>query len=256
MQRVDQAYVLRTQELGEADLIVTLLTEHSGRVRGVARSGRKSRKRFGGALEPLTRVQARWVERAGRELDRIEALELVRSHADLQSEPGLQATCAVLVEVAGHVAREGQPDPKGFRLIGAVLDALRAGLDPWVAIRYFEYWTLRLNGVLSALEVCGVCGRELEPGGRRAVRIDGTVLCSGCRGTGHGAVRLLDRSDLDFLARCASRPPEALGGEVPAARPGGAVEALLKGGLEAFVERPFRTYRHLAPVRRATVAKG
>jgi len=58
-QRRDEAYVLGTSELGEADLIVTLLSEQHGRVRGVAASARKSRRRFGGAVDPMTRVSAR-----------------------------------------------------------------------------------------------------------------------------------------------------------------------------------------------------
>jgi hypothetical protein len=69
--RTDQAYVLATQELGEADLIMTLLCEHTGLVRGVAPSARKSRKRFGGTLEPMTRVRATWNGKEGRELHRI-----------------------------------------------------------------------------------------------------------------------------------------------------------------------------------------
>jgi len=49
-----EAIVLRTYPLREADLLVTLFTRLEGKVRGVARSAKKSKRRFGGALEPLT----------------------------------------------------------------------------------------------------------------------------------------------------------------------------------------------------------
>jgi len=248
-QRADRAYVLKTQELGEADLIVTLLSENSGSVRGVARSARKSRRRFGGALEPLTEVQARWSERAGRELHRIEALDLVRSHAPLQADPGLQAVCAVLAEIAGHMVREAQPDPKGYRLLGAVLTALEGGLDPWIAIRYFEYWTLRLHGLLPDLASCGGCGRGLSgPGERRVVSVGRGIVCRDCAREGGEAGKVLGVAEVEFLAAAASRPPESMESQPRVARAGGALEALLKGTLEAFVERSFRAYRHLGLV--------
>jgi DNA repair protein RecO (recombination protein O) len=244
--RNDDAYVLGTQTLGEADVIVTLLAESSGRVRGVAPSARRSRRRFGGALDPLTRVRVSWVEREGRELHRIESLDLTRSYAPMQSEPVLQAACAVLAELATSLAREGEADPKGFRLLGALLDALERGLDPWIAVRYFEYWSLRLHGVLGEMDACPVCGRGLPAGAALTVDRSGVVRCSSCDGAEVGGGRVLGRDDRAFLAAAARSAPSALAGFERAARPGGALDALLRGGLETFTERRFGTYRHLA----------
>jgi DNA repair protein RecO (recombination protein O) len=55
--RESEAIVLRSYPLREADLLVTLFTRAEGKVRGVARSAKKSKRRFGGALEPLTYVR-------------------------------------------------------------------------------------------------------------------------------------------------------------------------------------------------------
>src|SRR5262245_47823182 len=101
--RRDEAYVLGTHDLGDNDVIVTLVAERAGRVRGVALSAKRSRRRFGGALEPLSRVHASWIEREGRELHRIESLELERSFAAMQADPARQAACAVLCEIAANV---------------------------------------------------------------------------------------------------------------------------------------------------------
>ena len=60
-----EAYVIRTMTLGESDVLATLFTREEGKVRGVARAARRSRKRFGGALEPLTRVRALYAEKEG-----------------------------------------------------------------------------------------------------------------------------------------------------------------------------------------------
>jgi DNA repair protein RecO (recombination protein O) len=244
-QRQDEAYVVDTRELGEADLIVTLVAENAGRVRGVAPSARRSRRRFGGTLEPMTRVKASWVEREGRDLHRIETLELARSYATMQADPLRHAACAVLAEIAAAIAREEQPDPKGFRLLGAVLDALESGLDAWVAIRYFEYWMLRLHGVLPDLAHCGVCGNPLGPGGSRFAGSEGDLRCATCAKES-GRVRKLHREDLSFLDAAATLPPAKMAAHRQASRPGGAIESLLRGALEAFVEKRFRTYRHVA----------
>jgi len=74
-----EAIVLRTYPLREADLLVTLFTRAEGKVRGVARSAKKSRRRFGGALEPLTYVRAFYDVREGQELARLDACEVLES---------------------------------------------------------------------------------------------------------------------------------------------------------------------------------
>jgi len=63
----DEAIVLRTQKLGEADRIITLLTRQHGRVRAVARGVRKTSSRWGSRLEPFTHVDLMIAE--GRTLD-------------------------------------------------------------------------------------------------------------------------------------------------------------------------------------------
>ena len=237
--------MLRTRELGDADLIVSLLTRHSGQVRGVARSARSSRKRFGGVLEPLTHVQAEWTEKSGRELHRIDALECVRSFAEMQADPGRQAVCAVLVELVEAFSREGEADPGGFRLLGAVLDALERGSDGWVMLRYFEYWTLRLHGLLPGLEACMMCGQAIPPGVAAWVAEGNGIRCAECHELPDGGGPRLGRADRTFLEQARKQAPAEMPARFPGARPGRALEALLRRTLEAFAERRFRTYRHV-----------
>jgi DNA repair protein RecO (recombination protein O) len=74
-----EAVVLRTWPVHEADLIVSFFTRDYGKVRGVAKSALKSRKRFGGALEPMTLARAWFAERPRQELVRLDQLEILRS---------------------------------------------------------------------------------------------------------------------------------------------------------------------------------
>ena len=74
-----EAIVLRTYPLRESDLLVTLFTRLEGKVRGVARAAKKSKRRFGGALEPMTYVRAVYDERERQELVRLDSCEVIES---------------------------------------------------------------------------------------------------------------------------------------------------------------------------------
>ena len=73
------ALILRTYKLGESDRIVVFLTRDRGKKRGVAKNARQSRRRFGGALEPLTYGRVGYVERERRDLVRLDYVEQLRS---------------------------------------------------------------------------------------------------------------------------------------------------------------------------------
>ena len=156
-----EAIVLRTYPLREADLLVTLFTRLEGKVKGVARSAKKSRRRFGGALEPLTYVRAYYEDRERQELARLDSCEVLES--PLAHEVSYPRAVAL-----GHVAElldELLPDREGndaiFRLTLSVLGALR-GPDIWLAVTYYQLWMTRLVGFLPDLSECIVCGRSLN----------------------------------------------------------------------------------------------
>jgi DNA repair protein RecO (recombination protein O) len=159
--RESEAIVLRTYPLREADLLVTFFTRVEGKVRGVARSAKKSKRRFGGALEPLTYVRAFYDVRERNELVRLDACEV------LESPMASEVTYARAVAL-GHIAElldELLPDREAndaiFRLTLSVLHVL-TGSDIWMPVTYFELWLTRLVGFLPELTECVVCGRSLN----------------------------------------------------------------------------------------------
>jgi recombinational DNA repair protein (RecF pathway) len=162
----------------------------------------------------------------------------------MQAEPLIQAACAVIAEVSSSFAQEAHEEPEGFRLIGAVLEELERGGNPWVLLRYFEYWTLRIHGLLPDLYVCASCSRPLGPRSGHTVKLGAGVCCRDCaQGAGGGAKRLAAR-DREFLDSVRRRPPSEMPANAGQARTSGAVETLLRGTLEAYAERSFRAYRH------------
>ena len=245
MLRSDEAFLLATRDLGDADLIGIFLTRTHGRIAGVARSARRSRKRFGGVLEPMARVLLRWQEREGRDLQRIDGVDLERSYAPMQSAPEIQAACAVFAEILQALGEQAGDDERVFRLLGAVLDGLAEGEPTLPVVRYFESWILRLNGLEQELLACAACHRGLGNEIRVARELDGPRCPECARKEGFATLRF-GEADHRFLRAIAERPPRDLAPYRSAARRDGAVEALLRGGLQHYLERPLRTYRHLA----------
>src|SRR6185312_14186081 len=144
------ALILRTYKLGESDRIVVFLTRDRGKKRGVAKNARQSRRRFGGALEPMTVGRVGYVEREGRELVRLDYVEPVRSPMSAADGDAL-GYVSYFAELVDEWAQDNDPNEPLFRLGASVVEALiAAGPGNNVAealARYFEYWLLRLQGV-------------------------------------------------------------------------------------------------------------
>ncbi|MGE0703333.1 MAG: DNA repair protein RecO [Vicinamibacterales bacterium] len=140
------ALILRTYKLGESDRIVVFLTRDRGKKRGVAKNARQSRRRFGGALEPMTRGRAGYVERERRDLVLLQYVEPARSPLAAPAGDAL-GYVEYFAELIDAWAPDEDPNEPLFRLGCSMVDALVAGIPPEPLARYFEYWLLRLQGV-------------------------------------------------------------------------------------------------------------
>ena len=158
---VTEAVVLRTWPIHEADLIVSLFTREHGRLRGVAKSALKSRKRFGGALEPMTLVRAWFAERPKQELLRLDQLEIVRSPLSAPVTQVRMAVLSLFAELLDEALPERDPQDSVFRLTASALEHAQME-DPWMALTYFELWMTRLMGLLPDLAHCLACSEALQ----------------------------------------------------------------------------------------------
>ena len=160
-----EAIVLRTYPLHEADLLVTLFTRLEGKLKGVAKAAKKSRRRFGGALEPLTSVRVFWEDREQRDLARIDSCEVLAS--PLASEVDYPRVVALghVAEMLDEMLPEREANDAIYRLAISVLAKLNSNAI-WMPVTYFQLWMVRLMGFLPELGACIVCGRGLD--GQRA----------------------------------------------------------------------------------------
>jgi DNA repair protein RecO (recombination protein O) len=158
-----EAVVLRTWPVHEADLIVSFFTRDFGRVRGVAKSALKSRKRFGGALEPMTVARAWFAERPRQELVRLDQLEIMRSPLSAPIDPVRLTVLSFFAELLDEALPDHDPQETVFRLLVAVLEQTTVE-QPWMPLTYFQLWMTRLMGLLPDIAHCTACGAALQPG--------------------------------------------------------------------------------------------
>jgi DNA repair protein RecO (recombination protein O) len=188
----DDAIVLRTQDLGEADRIVTVLTRRNGRVRAVGKGVRRTKSRFGARLEPFTHADL--LLHTGRSLDIITQAETVRAYGEqLWPDYPRYTTATAMCETAERFTPvEKEPALRQFLLLVGGLRALGEGAHaPRLVLDAFLLRSLAVAGYAPALGECAVCG---SPGGtgpaggpRPFAVAAGGVTCGSCRPAGASA---------------------------------------------------------------------
>ncbi len=158
-----EAIVLRTWPIREADQIVALFTREFGKLKGVAKSAAKSRRRFGGALEPMTHVRASFVEKPRQELVRLDYFEILRSPLSMAVDYTRLSALAFFAEVIDETQPDHDPNDAVFRLLLSVLETAEGG-GVWMPVTYFALWITRLMGWLPELRRCMICSELLDGG--------------------------------------------------------------------------------------------
>jgi DNA repair protein RecO (recombination protein O) len=143
------ALILRTYAFGESDRLVVFLTRDRGKKRGVARNARRSVRRFGGALEPMTTGRVSYVEKERRDLVFLNYVQPSRSPLAAADGDAL-GYVGYFAELIDEWAQEADPNETLYRLGASMVEALAAGVPADPLARYFEYWLLRVQGVYQA----------------------------------------------------------------------------------------------------------
>ena len=149
MLHTSDALILRTYAFGESDRIVVFLTRDRGKKRGVAKNARQSRRRFGGALEPMTCGRVTYRERERRDLVFLQDVAPTRSPLTAVDGEAL-GYVGYFAELIDEWAQENDANETLYRLGVSIVDALVTGAPIEPLARYFEFWLLRLQGVYQA----------------------------------------------------------------------------------------------------------
>jgi DNA repair protein RecO (recombination protein O) len=165
--------VLRTYPLGEADRIVSFVTDTNGKVRAVAKGVRKTKSRIGARLEPGTHVSLLIFQSRG-ELDIVSQAETINPHRHIRDDLDRLTHAASMLEAVDLVAQEGQTDSQLYRMLVGALKALDQADSPLIVAAF--YWrVLAHEGMEPSLDTCVRCGSTEDLAGFDAA--GGGVLC-------------------------------------------------------------------------------
>jgi DNA repair protein RecO (recombination protein O) len=176
----DEGVVLRTQKLGEADRIVTILTRRTGRVRAAAKGVRKTKSRFGARLEPFTPVDVPLYER--RSLDLVTQAETLRPYGEqLVADYPRYTTGTAMLETAEKLTtEEKEPALRQFLLlVGGLRTLVERAHDPRLVLDAYLLRSLSVSGWAPALDACARCGERSRL--TAFVIAAGGGVCARCR---------------------------------------------------------------------------
>ncbi|MDD8027661.1 MAG: DNA repair protein RecO, partial [Acidobacteriota bacterium] len=237
-----EAIVLRTSPIGDQDKLCSFLTRDKGLLRGVAKGARKFGNRFGSSLEPMSHVRVFFYEKERHDLVTVGNADLVESFFDILADLKTSYTLGYFAELTEEFAPARSREETLFRLLLAVLQALRDKGDPNLLARYFEAWLLQINGILPEVGRCKTCRKAVAEAEAAwlSPRRDG-VYCGGCAPARKEPV---GRELAEFLRWARKNPPPA--GPVEAFGPEAlrGIQTALQAMIVYHLEREPRTLRY------------
>jgi len=237
-----EAVVLRTWPVHEADLIVSFFSRDHGKVRGIAKSALKSRKRFGGALEPMTVARAWFVEKPRQELVRLDQLEIIRSPLSRPVDQVRMAVLSFYAELLDEALPDHDPQETAFRLIVASLEQTTIE-NSWMPLTYFQLWMTRLMGLLPDLGHCTACGEPLIAGEVSFNTFGDGLFCAVHR---NGNASTLSADSWQVAQKMLRMPISAFAAEPWSRRRGLDLRRFTLQALERHLERKLRSAEALA----------
>ena len=208
-----EALLLRRVEYGEADLVLTLLTQKLGKVSALARGARKSSKRFGSALEAMHTLALELDERPGAELFTLLEAKLQVPRAKILGSLAAMEAAGKALSWVRRAAPPRTPEEAPYAVLTTLLDRLAAAPGPdacSVALAEAGLSLLSAFGWGIDFERCVRCGRRALPGQSASVdALRGGLICRSC-----GGARLrVSASTRERMARAAAGETSVLTGD-------------------------------------------
>jgi DNA repair protein RecO (recombination protein O) len=231
----EQGIVLRTIRLGEADRIITFLTQGSGKIKAVAKGVRKTKSRWGARLEPFTHVDL--VLYQGRELDIVTQAQILTPFSAIRADYSRFAAGEVVLEATDKIAQEREKSVRTFMLLLGALRALSLpDEDPLMIADSYLLRLAALAGFRPALTACAVCGAP-GPHGKFSVS-QGGIVCESCRA---GAAATVGEAAVPYLSSLldANWSDDA---PIPVRRE---CSSLIRAYVEYHFDRPLRAWSHV-----------
>jgi DNA repair protein RecO (recombination protein O) len=173
--------IIRFTDYSETSRIVTLYTRELGKVRGLAKGGRRLKSNFESALDLLTVCSIVLLRKPSRGLDLITEARVVERFAGLAKHLEALYGSYYLAELLNEFTQEDDPHPALFDAALESLRRLKTGQDMAEEVLRFETQLLRETGFAPILQECAYCHRALPQEGLRFDPNAGGILCQECQ---------------------------------------------------------------------------
>jgi DNA repair protein RecO (recombination protein O) len=207
-----EAIVLRVLDYGESDRIVTFFTHDFGKIRGIAKGARKSRKRFANALEPFSCLRIQFTRKRPESLALISACDVLAHFSGIRGDLEKTLAASYMIDLADHFTPEDKKNDILFALLHDFLLFLDGTVMSDSLLRFFEIRLLKIAGYDPVLSYCLRC--KTPVGKQKAYLFDaakGGLVCEACGqgvadavGVSLGTIRTLQMGgemEIDRLGR-------------------------------------------------------
>lgn len=173
---------MRVKEFGESDILVTFFTPDLGRLKGVAKGARRSRKRFVNCLDIFNLVNLEYSRKRKDDLYLIHSGKLIDAYPGLRTDFSILLKASYMIELTEILSPWELPDPDMFEILKKSFHMLSEDIKSDLIPIIFEVMAMSHGGYSINLERCCVCGRTYTGEGTAAFKPDkGGIACMRCQ---------------------------------------------------------------------------
>jgi DNA repair protein RecO (recombination protein O) len=174
-------FVLKSLSYGESDLIVTFYSREFGKLKGIAKGAKRSKKRFANVFEPFSLANIIFSRKNRDALAFIEACDIIDHYAAIRQDLEKTLTASYFIDLADHFSPEGKHNEDLFALLADFLAMLTRENVSDAAIRFFEMRLLKIAGFEPALTACVHCKTPVINGAAYYFYPkEGGIFCAAC----------------------------------------------------------------------------
>jgi DNA repair protein RecO (recombination protein O) len=182
LMNISASIIMRIKELGESDLLVTFFTSDKGRLKGIGKGARRSRRRFPNCLDLLSFARMEYERRKNRGLYFLHSCKLIDPFSNLRNDFYLLSLASYMVELTEILFPTEVADKNMFETLKNALIALDNGCKADILRVIFEAKAMALGGYRIALDTCCICGRPYTGKGIAVFKRDkGGIACLRCQ---------------------------------------------------------------------------
>lgn len=174
-------FVLRSLHYGESDLIVTFYSHEFGKLRGIAKGAKNSKKRFANVFEPFSLTNIVFTRKNRDMLAFIESCDIVDHHSAIRQDLEKTLIASYFIDLTDHFSPEGKKNEGVFQLLQDFLQILGAQKTSDATVRFFEIRLLKLAGFEPELKHCITCKTPVANGNSYFFYAgEGGIKCGAC----------------------------------------------------------------------------